>query len=158
MLLTLVTCFSKKIVPTYTLNLDLEPEIRWVEITKNYSKFAEPIRNLIKEIIPPKYIMVAESVISIFHLQNYFPHEYASELVGVARGLNLTLPEVFLINIVYESRVLCTSIVARNENGTILHGRNLDYDFPSFLKQLTANVEFMRKGKENFFVCINKQI
>ncbi|XP_065672924.1 N-acylethanolamine-hydrolyzing acid amidase isoform X2 [Hydra vulgaris] len=135
-------------VPTYILDLETKPELRWFEITKKYSQFADAIRNVIQKMIPTRYIKLVETAINIFHLENYFPKEYASELVGVANGLNLTLPEVFLVNVLYEAGALCTSIVAKNENGTIFHGRNLDYELftVQILKNLTANIEFMHKG------------
>jgi acid ceramidase len=37
------------------------------------------------------------------------------------------LGEVVLYNIFYEVSSLCTSIVGQDQNGNILHGRNLDF-------------------------------
>ncbi len=42
-------------------------------------------------------------------------------------NLALFLGEIVLYNIFYEIFTLCTSIVAEDENGNILHGRNLDF-------------------------------
>ena len=38
-----------------------------------------------------------------------------------------SLGEIVLYNIFYEIFTLCTSIVAQDQNGNILHGRNLDF-------------------------------
>lgn len=40
----------------------------------------------------------------------------------------------------------CTSIVAQDKNGTVYHGRNLDYPHPA-LRNMTLNAVFLRKGK-----------
>lgn len=40
----------------------------------------------------------------------------------------------------------CTSIVAQDTNGTVYHGRNLDYPHDT-LRNMTFNAVFLRKGK-----------
>nr|6DY3_B Chain B, N-acylethanolamine-hydrolyzing acid amidase beta-subunit [Caenorhabditis elegans]6DY3_D Chain D, N-acylethanolamine-hydrolyzing acid amidase beta-subunit [Caenorhabditis elegans]6DY3_F Chain F, N-acylethanolamine-hydrolyzing acid amidase beta-subunit [Caenorhabditis elegans]6DY3_H Chain H, N-acylethanolamine-hydrolyzing acid amidase beta-subunit [Caenorhabditis elegans] len=40
----------------------------------------------------------------------------------------------------------CTSIVAQNSAGQIIHGRNLDYDMTELLKNITIHVDFVRNG------------
>uniref|UniRef100_A0A915CCC7 Acid ceramidase N-terminal domain-containing protein n=1 Tax=Parascaris univalens TaxID=6257 RepID=A0A915CCC7_PARUN len=41
----------------------------------------------------------------------------------------------------------CTSIVAENEDGIILHGRNLDYEMTPLLRNGTLIAEFTRDDK-----------
>ena len=41
----------------------------------------------------------------------------------------------------------CTSIVAADDDGQILHGRNLDYGMTELLKNATILVDFVRGGK-----------
>ena len=41
----------------------------------------------------------------------------------------------------------CTSIVAVNKHGQVLHGRNLDFGDSPFLRELTAVVDFQRNSK-----------
>lgn len=41
----------------------------------------------------------------------------------------------------------CTSIVARMENGTIIHARNLDFDFPDILNNLVYIAVFKVDGQ-----------
>lgn len=41
----------------------------------------------------------------------------------------------------------CTSIVAQDSKGHIYHGRNLDYVFGSFLRNLTLDVQFIKNGQ-----------
>ena len=41
----------------------------------------------------------------------------------------------------------CTSIVAEALDGTILHGRNLDFSATNILQDLTIIVDFQRRAK-----------
>ena len=41
---------------------------------------------------------------------------------------------------------MCTSVVANNEQGEIIHGRNLDWNLPETVKQLLITVEFHRNS------------
>lgn len=50
----------------------------------------------------------------------------------------------------------CTSIVAQDKNGTVYHGRNLDYPHP-MLRNMTLNAVFLRKGKVQCKKHNNKQ-
>ena len=47
----------------------------------------------------------------------------------------------------------CTSIVTTQADGKIIHGRNLDYNFPDYLRNLTVRAEFYRNNtvKKNIF-------
>lgn len=47
-----------------------------------------------------------------------------------AKADNFTLGKVVGMNFIYSATAFCTSIVAQDINGTILHGRNLDYPIP----------------------------
>eukprot|EP00057_Strongylocentrotus_purpuratus_P006364 XP_011660838.1 PREDICTED: N-acylethanolamine-hydrolyzing acid amidase [Strongylocentrotus purpuratus] len=41
----------------------------------------------------------------------------------------------------------CTSIVAQDANGTIWHGRNLDYNFTDAMRNISAIIDFKSQGK-----------
>ena len=102
----------------------------------------------------------AEALVSILGegVEKYIPHPYNMELVGIADSIDgLTVGELILGNVLYEvtafghngepEATACTSIVAEALNGTIFHGRNLDYGFGGVLRDLTINVNFQRGGK-----------
>lgn len=42
---------------------------------------------------------------------------------------------------------MCTSVVANNKEGQIIHGRNLDWNLPEEVKQLLITAEFHRGGR-----------
>jgi len=55
------------------------------------------------------------------------PAPYGDEMRGIANATGVPLGEIVLYNIFYEIFTMCTSIVAQDPNGKILHGRNLDF-------------------------------
>uniref|UniRef100_A0A915N8D6 Choloylglycine hydrolase/NAAA C-terminal domain-containing protein n=1 Tax=Meloidogyne javanica TaxID=6303 RepID=A0A915N8D6_MELJA len=78
------------------------------------------------------------------------------------RDTEVTLGELVVFNILYDltdfshgpflknNKSLslgCTSIVAAQNNGKILHGRNLDYEMTQVLKDATILVDFVKNGK-----------
>ena len=51
-----------------------------------------------------------------------------------------------LILFMHVSTRFCTSIVTSQANGQIIHGRNLDYDFPEYLQNLAYMAKYYRNG------------
>jgi len=51
-----------------------------------------------------------------------------------------------LINCLYELDAWCTSIVAQQADGTIIHDRNLDFSTPDQLRQIGYTATFMKDG------------
>ena len=45
---------------------------------------------------------------------------------------------------------MCTSVVVENEDGTIYHGRNLDWNIPASLREMIADVDYQRNNKTVF--------
>jgi hypothetical protein len=58
--------------------------------------------------------------------------------------------EALLFNFVYEFDSYCTSIIARLSNGTIIHERLLDFNFPNETRVLTYLAKYYR-GDEYLF-------
>ena len=55
---------------------------------------------------------------------------------SLAQKIGLETYQTFFVNSIVDFSSFCTSIVARMENGTIIHARNLDFDFPDILNRL----------------------
>ena len=55
---------------------------------------------------------------------------------SLAQKIGLETYQTFFVNSIVDFSSFCTSIVARMENGTIIHARNLDFDFPDVLDKL----------------------
>jgi hypothetical protein len=108
-------------------------------------------------------------------LTSYFPADYAAEMASIAPVLGLKLGDIVVLNLIYQIEGigvncslanntgpcpakkganhepgLCTSIIARDSNGQIFHGRNLDWSIPAMLRQLMVDVEYQRNGSTLF--------
>jgi len=61
------------------------------------------------------------------YLTKTLPAPYRRELQGISKALKMEVGEVALYNLFYEFFSVCTSVVVQGEDGTIYHGRNLDF-------------------------------
>jgi len=52
----------------------------------------------------------------------------------------------------YSTLKACTGVIVRNDEGKIIHGRNLDFPMWELLAALTANIQYYRKGQLLFSV------
>jgi hypothetical protein len=59
----------------------------------------------------------------------------------------MSLSDTILINSLYELESWCTSIVAMQSNGTVIHARNLDFDFADYMRVITFRAVFVKDGK-----------
>ncbi|VDN89932.1 unnamed protein product [Brugia pahangi] len=139
----------------YVINLDLAPENRWDRIIDDHKKFIptiiEEINHYVPKLLRPIVWWIDENIL----LKN-FPNEYAQEIRGIAKRSGLSIGEIVGINILYDisafnrkhilANIGCTSIVAQDYRGQIIHGRNLDYLMTSLLRNLTIIVDFTRGG------------
>lgn len=155
------------IVKTYQLNLDLPPGERWKELAV---QFKEPIKNLVEYIksfvleFSPELQKVVDLIDNDMGSIAYtLPEPYNQEVIGIANVTGINLGEIVLYNIFYEVFTLCTSIVAEDANGNMLHGRNLDFGLflgwdlkndtwklSELLRPLIINIDNMRGGQVQY--------
>lgn len=131
--------------PTYTIDLDLAPEERWLNVTQKYAKYTPQIVADLRKKIPAFAIPLAEKLAVI--MDKHFPEPFPAEMRGVSKALNLSLADTILLNIFYDLSAFCTSIVAQDSDGNVFHGRNLDYSFSDTLRNITFISNFQSKGK-----------
>ena len=146
---------ADKPVPRYTIDLDKPPEERWLEVIRD---FRQPMYALLLE-MEQMYSPLVAQMFSIMEasLIQYIPEPYCTELTAFAKGMNVTVGQMIFWNMLYEVTAYneseiaaCTSIVANVlEDGSILHGRNLDYPLP-VLRNMTVQLTFTMKGKTVF--------
>nr|XP_060635363.1 N-acylethanolamine-hydrolyzing acid amidase [Anolis sagrei ordinatus] len=132
------------------VSLDSPPEQRWDPVLKRFDpaflRFAfarilqESIPKWVHAIIRP----IAEEIVSCV------PQPFAGEIWGLFKALDLNVGDGLLLNLAYESSAFCTSIIAQDSNGTIYHGRNMDYAFVDILRNMTIDVNFLKDGQVKF--------
>uniref|UniRef100_A0A183V4Z0 CBAH domain-containing protein n=1 Tax=Toxocara canis TaxID=6265 RepID=A0A183V4Z0_TOXCA len=62
-------------------------------------------------------------------------------------GLNILYDVTNFNNFIGSSKLACSSIIAEDAHGRILHGRNLDYMMDELMRNISIMVEFTRKEK-----------
>jgi len=90
------------------------------------------------------------------------------EMTGLAEAAGAPVGDIILYNIFYELFPGCTSIVARDKDGGLIHGRNLDFgllvgwDFKNMtwplaesLRPSVITMEFQKNNQEIVFSSKN---
>ena len=99
---------------------------------------------------------------------NRMPNNYGDEVRGIQSATQIEMSSLLAFNLGYEIMGACTSTVAQDINGKMIHGRNLDFglflgsNFSSgpnenfqwtntdLLRQITVITDFTRAGQ----VCV----
>ena len=146
--------------PEYTVDLDLPPEERWAEIGRDY---VADLSRFMQEGMVPQLSALGVEMLSVIGagFLNQIPQPYRQEMVGYAKHSNISVGTLVFWNMVTElgsfsinqthhfnPRIGCTSIVAEDSKGKIIHGRNMDLEWGSdILRNITLTVHFQRKNK-----------
>ncbi|XP_069833799.1 acid ceramidase isoform X2 [Dendropsophus ebraccatus] len=152
--------------PVYTLNLDQPPSERWKQIITDKKQPLTAMIQQIKDLV--KFVFHSEKLIDLVDtklpaLVGNLPPPFDEEIKGIADASGLPLGEVMLFNIFYEVFTVCTSVVAEDPSGKLLHARNLDFGLflgwdvknnswmvTELLRPLVVNVNFQRNNKTVF--------
>jgi len=143
-------------VPTVTINLDLPPRERWVEVAK-----ANPHAVEAQTGICPLLRAELGSDADDWVKYHNFPAEYVEELQGIVDTLpdieNLSLDCLILLNHIYDlqeplpDRMFCSGVLVALADGTVVHGRNSDFANPyNMFFQGLYKATFVREGKPLF--------
>lgn len=137
---------------TIDINLDSPPELRWFEVGKTFSKEIRAMIPLFVSDIPAE---VQTIINGSSWLWQYTQPDYLGEIQGLLNGVNsvaedgasLDLNAGVLVNVVYELGSWCTGVIAKMQNGTIIHARNMDFDHTQNLRDNQFIARFWKNGK-----------
>uniref|UniRef100_A0AAX7TGT3 Acid ceramidase n=1 Tax=Astatotilapia calliptera TaxID=8154 RepID=A0AAX7TGT3_ASTCA len=156
----------KGAVSWYTVDLDLPPSKRWSAVITDKKtdlvNMIEAIKELADALVPSgKLIEMVDIALPL--MVDTLPSPFNEEIRGIAAASGAPLGEVVLFNIFYEVFTVCTSIVAEDEKGNLIHGRNLDFGLfmgwdvknkswiiSERLKPLVVNLDFKRNNQTVF--------
>jgi len=161
-----------QIVKRFELDLDLPPERRWMQIYSDplFTNASRDVKDYFASNIPAWTLPLLERIAA--DLRGHF-HEYGDEMQGIAKVLHMPIGMVVLVNLVYtlegiagsgckqrnstgpcpdhaKGPGLCTSIVAKASDGSMWHGRNMDWNMPANLRKYVFDVDFIRQGRRVF--------
>nr|CAB3264183.1 N-acylethanolamine-hydrolyzing acid amidase-like [Phallusia mammillata] len=143
---------------TFVVDLDAPPLQRWQKVVQSADAnfIQKGIDKLLRVALPNEALVKLVEAIAK-DIERFIPQPYADEIRGISQATGIPLGDLVISNIVYDVSAsgtgrskACTSIVTTDHNGKIYHGRNLDYAEPSFLKNITIQVDFHRNGKSLF--------
>ncbi|KAL4461672.1 hypothetical protein ABPG72_007343 [Tetrahymena utriculariae] len=132
-------------LPKYQVNMDLSYLERWREIITNCKN---PIQ---------MFVNYLESFDGVRKIESFFPlnsdPNFLNELQAISDLAGVKFSGIQFMSQMYEILGLigCTSIIARSPDGSIVHRRNLDYNFSQLISPLLAKKEFQKNGKTVFF-------
>lgn len=152
-LLSIISFALAAQLPTFEIDLNSNPITRYDHITKHYSeRFTEltkEFKNGVLKLIPMRVQHTLRYIYDNMIKKNHI--EYSLELKGIADSLNTTESDLFILQATVELLAACTSIVVSLPDGTVIHGRNLDYDvFTNILKGIRYLGIYKKDGKEQF--------
>ena len=145
--LLIIPCLLRP-TPTYTINLDDPPEIRWNQVV---TQFETEIKLVITKGL--HLLQIPNLLIDLLQTQGpailaYMPMDYVAEIVGISQQTGVSITDVILLNILYDATAACTRIVAPTNDNKIIHARNLDDSIPEILQNLAG---VAKKGGSTVF-------
>ncbi|XP_066282814.1 N-acylethanolamine-hydrolyzing acid amidase-like [Branchiostoma lanceolatum] len=138
-------------VKRYVVNLDAAPEEHFAPMCQDpdiqalIPMLKKDAKDMITSLVPEEVLPLVDILTA--DLDQYLPQPFAGEMRGIANCTGIDLGEIVILNLAYDLTAFCTSIVAQDDKGTIWHGRNLDYGFGDFLRNITVIVDFQTKGQ-----------
>jgi len=159
LLLSLSAVCGDAAPPTATLDLDAPPSTRWDAIVTQYNASLWASVTLVEQTSPTyKYLLSAAN--ALFHNESHsgwLPREHWEEIASIVRLTKLPVGVLVALNGLYDvtaskqsSHHACTSIVAQGLDGSIVAGRNLDYNIHEAMKNITIVVDWQREGTTIF--------
>lgn len=151
---------AKSPMPAFNIDLDAAPGSRWDAVAAAMTDaFAESLPILRKT----QQQMADSAAAGGVDLPGLLNHtmsqaedlvgaEYYEEMQGLAAALGQPFEDVWGFTLIYSISGACTSAVGNNvEEGTVTHGRLLDYGMPVQGIQIQA---MFTKGGETVFECV----
>lgn len=131
-------------IETFRINLDEPPRLRFVAPNLRFKN--ETLVSLVElEKVVDFYLN--ENAKTIVDYSFWLAQrEHYLEMEGIATALGIDTRRIVLANFVYEYIAFCTSLLAKQVDGTILHVRMYDFIAPEETKKMLYIGEFYRNG------------
>mmetsp|Transcript_35134 Transcript_35134/g.81568 ORF Transcript_35134/g.81568 Transcript_35134/m.81568 type:complete len:384 (-) Transcript_35134:70-1221(-) len=119
-------------MPTFYINLDLPPRKRWTEVATYYRNEIAAMAESLSPIVNKRLGMAREAWLEVAH----YDKDVEEEMHGFVEALNysdISFDRMRLHSLLYEMAsptMACSGVLWAMRNGTVVHGRNMDYDFP----------------------------
>lgn len=136
--------------PKRILNLDLPANQRWNDILDEFNPQLEKIKpiliKLIEQYIGKLYYLISPIIKTFSALGKIM---YYDEIKAISEKIKISFEYVLMLQLCYEASACCTSIATKVNNINVFF-RTMDWPL-DFLKDLTIDLEFQKKGKTVFY-------
>jgi len=127
----------------YEINLDLPYEERWKNVLTAHKEQIDHFRKkIIVKYLPTKWIDFFS-----YPLAKRYNFEYAEEIKAMADILEIPFTELFMLNFMYESAALCSSLVMEDPSHNLILARTLDFGLSSTIAPLVFHGKYYKNGK-----------
>ena len=85
-----------------------------------------------------------------WYARNEFKYQdFVKEIDAQAKLMHVEFEKMFFFNFFYEFSTipLCTGFLVKNKDGTVLHGRNLDFEMWELISKLLVTIDYYKDGK-----------
>ena len=149
---------TRRELKSYQINLDLQPEERFLEVYRDFKEQIIQVKNHFLRKIPHYLLKLLGLVLSIRNEDE----ELNRELSALSKYLEIDIIEIRLLNYMYELTSIggvsyldmCIGVLGADSTGTIYHGRNFDLEAADYLNALLFNAHFYKNGKLIFIASM----
>jgi N-acylethanolamine-hydrolysing acid amidase len=131
---------------TYKVNADDPPLTRWAPIIKDFKGALDKFMYFFDLVPFPKTFFKDVD----WYAHNEFKYQdFVAEVDAISKLSGHDFERVFFLNFMYEYSTIkaCSGVIVRTQEGKIIHGRNLDFNFWELLANMTANIQYYRGGQ-----------
>jgi hypothetical protein len=134
---------------TYKMELSDPPLTRWAPIARDYK---EPLSRFMDYLdllpIPKTFYDGVEH----FARTEFKYQDFVAEIDALATLSGYPFEKIFFFNFFYEFSTIpvCTGFLVRNKAGTVMHGRNLDFEMWELLSKLLVTLDYYKDGNYVF--------
>ncbi len=126
----------------FEIDLDSPPEVRFAQVAGVYKEHVQATFTQYIGIIPSYLqflIKPAANLIWVMHSQDYY-----KEVTGMSTAIGIDAHTLMLFQYVYDLSAFCTSVIAYDNQGTLIHSRNLDFLFSPPMRNITYEAKFVK--------------
>eukprot|EP01052_Picozoa_sp_SAG31_P020604 SAG31_NODE_1557_length_7884_cov_69.027357_7_plen_224_part_00 len=157
MMLLASTPAADFVAPIHQIDLDRAPVDRWRKVMlaqveqHGWEYSFKPVLDYIGTIVPAELWVKHDLELQLVAEPIVGP-EMTAELRGIHRVAQnelkktVTLSELLFFQIFYEILMQCTGVLARDADGQVFHGRNMDIGLT--VENITVQVQWMRGGEK----------
>ena len=129
------------------IEVNQDPKDRMAAPAKYFKNEILEVFNEYLTEIPAPIIDLFEATYWIWYFTNFEKWQEIQGIVAAVDNKDLSMSKAVLVNALYEIEAWCTSIIAKQSDGSIIHARNLDFENPNGMRKVTYRATCVKDGE-----------